>query len=259
VKAIKETDFIISLIYQLLPQYINSNTVEYHEIVGNIVSNFFSIFVKTNQNEQGLTLFHQIQRSFDANVFDSSKAYSVYFAYQLRDYSSVEHLLNRFFIEFTSDSYQRSYDFCMFNYYKGLIFLSQEELYKASACFLACFKVTAQSNVYNHFHVDAIKRLYLLSHIVEPIYKNAITSLINQHKKLVTIKPVEPYAEFSSFIKTKQTSYKELDKIVKDNIAKFKSDKTNGLVKLVLKDFALQKIVEGIKPYKRIKIEYLIY
>ena len=55
----------------------------------------------------------------------------------------------------------------------------------------------------------------------------------------------------------KTNSYKDVEKFVKDNTSKFKADKTNGLLKLCVKEFGLGKIQNVLKSYKRIRLEKL--
>lgn len=124
-------------------------------------------------------------------------------------------------------------------------------------CFLACFKATVSNTVFNHFHIESTKRLALLCHLVPVIYKTSITQFISGNKKLFLIKPLEVYGDLNKMFNGKTHSYKDVEKFVKDNTSKFKSDKTNGLLKLALKEYGLTKIQNVLKSYKRIRLEKL--
>lgn len=115
-----------------------------------------------------------------------------------------------------------------------------------------------QQHIYTFFHVEAMKRLILLSHIVEPAYKAIIQHTISANKKLIHTKPFETYIDFNKLMTNKVFSYKDIEKYVKDSTAKFKVDKTNGLVKICLKECAFAKIEHTLKAYKRIRLEKLV-
>jgi len=145
----------------------------------------------------------------------------------------------------------------MLNFFKGIIFLSQQKFYEASIAFLINFKVNVNNNVYNSFQLESFKRLSLLANIIDPIYRANITNVINQNKTLLYIKPSEIYHDFSKIFNNKSNGFKDVEKFVKENMNKFKIDKTYGLAKLSLKEFGLNKISNLLKSYKKIKIDKL--
>lgn len=53
---------------------------------------------------------------------------------------------------------------------------------------------------YNHFQLESLKRLALISNLVDPIHKTQISSFINQHKKLNQIQPMDKYMEMNRII-----------------------------------------------------------
>lgn len=108
-------------------------------------------------------------------------------------------------------------------------------MYKASICFLTTFKVTYHPPIFNHFQVDSIKRLIPLSFLLDNVYKNNITTLLNNNKKLCSIQPLEKYMEmlktfnnvYIEILNIKRiTSYRDIEKFVRDNNAFFKREKT---------------------------------
>lgn len=90
----------------------------------NIMREMFAHLNKPNRYRKGLEFFSGVASLVDANVFSNTKAYAIYFAYQLKSYENVKHIRDTFFIELRSDGYKDAYDFTMMNFYKGLIYLA---------------------------------------------------------------------------------------------------------------------------------------
>jgi hypothetical protein len=83
------------------------------------------MFNNKNRYDLGYELFSLMNRLYEEdNIFTNTKAYLIYFAYHIKNYEGdAGKILNTFFIELKSTAYKNSYDFCMMNFYKGLIFL----------------------------------------------------------------------------------------------------------------------------------------
>lgn len=65
---------------------------------------------------------------------------------------------------------------------------------------MTTFKAIPSNGVFNHFHIESLKRLLLITHLLDPVYKNTITNLLNQHKKVLTIKPLDVYNEITKLL-----------------------------------------------------------
>ena len=52
--------------------------------------------------------------------------------------------------------------------------------------------------VYNHFQIDSMKRLIILSFLAEPSLKQLISNVISNNKKLLLINPLEVYLEIKN-------------------------------------------------------------
>lgn len=102
----------------------NISTTFYYN--SNILREIFNIYNRINKNLEGFENFLTIANQFDERLFHPSKAYAVYFAYQLKSYDRINQILNSYYIYTKSEGYNDSLDFCMFNFYKGLIFLSKQ-------------------------------------------------------------------------------------------------------------------------------------
>lgn len=104
--------------------YISPETVHKQYLVSQIMREMFDILNRTNLHQVALDLFSRVASFHDQNVFTNSKAYAVYAAYQLKVYDSVQKIIDTFFIDIKNEYYKECFDFCMLNFYKGLIFLA---------------------------------------------------------------------------------------------------------------------------------------
>jgi hypothetical protein len=92
----------------------------------------FEVFNRSKLIVGGYSFFSHFLEIGNSKEFDNSKAYTLYYAYQLRNYKDVKSLLDNFFIELKSKKYLDYIDFVIFNYYKGMVFLSQQVNIKLS-------------------------------------------------------------------------------------------------------------------------------
>jgi hypothetical protein len=118
-------------------------------------------------------------------------------------------------------------------------------------------KVFPSNNLLTNFHIESLKRLILLAHLLDANYKNQIFSLTNYFKRWYTIKPTESYGEIHKILSNKNSSIKDLEKFISEHQSKFKADKTFGLVKLCREEFILNKIIYVLNAYRRIRLENL--
>jgi hypothetical protein len=84
-----------------------------------------SMLLKGTEIQAYYNIFANLSNNYPVNEFAPCKTYALYYAYQLKNYSLVEKILNNFFIYLDSNDYDNFVDFITLNYYKGLVFLSQ--------------------------------------------------------------------------------------------------------------------------------------
>lgn len=116
-------------------------------------------------------------------------------------------------------------------------------------------KVRVQGGLYNAYQMESVRRLILLSYLVDSNVKKAITETLTNHKILMFIKPISIYDEFNKILTGKNPSYKEVEKFFNDHKPRFKDHKTKGLVKLCIREFIFNKLNTALKTYRRIRIE----
>ena len=80
--------------------------------------------------EQGFTFFSSLNSKVTSvKYFVNSFAYEIFFSYQLKKFSTIERFMNSHSTEMVTSKYWESYDFCLFHFYRGLIFLSRRVNY----------------------------------------------------------------------------------------------------------------------------------
>lgn len=247
----------IEIFINLINTYLNTIECTRYHLSNLIFRYLFDLLINYNRNELGLEIFTSLSNHYEINLFNNSKAYAIYFSYQLKTYDRVEKILDNFFIEFKSNDYSEAKDFSLINFYKGLIFLSKKEFVKASMSFMSCMKVIPSNNVLTYFHVESLKRLILLGPLLDSNYTNQIFSLTNHFKRWYTIKPTESYGDIHKILSNKNSSIKDLEKFINEHQSKFKADKIYGLVKLCKDEFIINKIINVLISYTRIRLEKL--
>lgn len=106
--------------------YITPQAYEdYYNLTSNILRQIFNFINNSDRYEMGYNFFNTFSNLNESNKFTNAKAYALYFAYQDKSFYAIKDILNAYHIEFRSRNYDESYDFCMMNFYKGLIHLSQ--------------------------------------------------------------------------------------------------------------------------------------
>ncbi len=115
-----------STILPIASFYLLSPSAKNHRNdVAKITNILFKILNKLNKYSYACNLFLNLNKSVEENIFVNTKAYVVYYAYQNRNYTQISELLNNFNIELVSSHYNDHVDYCMFQFYRGLIALSQ--------------------------------------------------------------------------------------------------------------------------------------
>jgi hypothetical protein len=120
-------DELIPLYSEIISLYTNDATIS-SDKDGYVIAMhrcFNSMICKMNDPTIPLNIFSQLATSYPENEFATCKAYAIYNAYQIKNYSKVEAILGNFYIYLNSKDYSDYVDFITMNYFKGLIFLSQ--------------------------------------------------------------------------------------------------------------------------------------
>jgi hypothetical protein len=107
----------------LVNLYSNSETCKKYYVFSLIFRQIFEKLCRENNYNLGFQFFLKISENYEKNQFNNSKAYSVYFAYQLKSYEKIEDIMNTIYFEIKND-YKDWKDFYLMNFYKGLIFLT---------------------------------------------------------------------------------------------------------------------------------------
>ena len=116
------SDLFLNLCRLYLYQHSNIDPI----LTSSVFRSLFKHLNNFKKYQEGYVFFSRVSEILNKNIFFNAQAYTVYFAYQLKQYDLIENTLNTLLIQFQSESYGSAYDFCMLNFYKGLILLSMK-------------------------------------------------------------------------------------------------------------------------------------
>jgi hypothetical protein len=127
-KANKEnTDAIKKLVEiyytpHIMENYIKSNSSDV-SIPLKMIFNFNKI---PSNHEEGFNFFKRLNEKVTCiKNFNNSFAYELYFAYQLKRFTSVERFVDLHSCDMASNKYSEATDFLLYNYFRGLILLGR--------------------------------------------------------------------------------------------------------------------------------------
>ena len=120
--AMEKLKILVELYYSphILEQYIKDNVGDV-TIPLKIIFNFH----KSPTNfEEGYKFFVSFNKRISSvKYFVNSFAYELFFAYQLKRFETVERFFTSHSCEMISRKYSEGSDYCLFNYYRGLVLL----------------------------------------------------------------------------------------------------------------------------------------
>jgi hypothetical protein len=129
--GLKKNSQVYDLLKRAVLNYFNENILESYakdrnREVSYCLSECFNTFKMAKTYEEGLTFFRKInERISHEKYFVNSFAFELYFAYQVKKFETVERYLTSHSCEMMGEKYSESNDYCLFNFYRGLIFLSR--------------------------------------------------------------------------------------------------------------------------------------
>jgi len=211
--------------------YFNELTLKNYPIIAEkFLHNLFHNFaIKIQDLDLEMVEFYtKVDLLYDKRDFSPAKAILCYYAYKTRNYKIAELVLNEFAIILQSEQYNQHYDFCMMNYYKGIIFLSQENFNSAALCFILCMSSKSQMSIqdYTYHQLEALRRLVLLINLVSSDIKKDLLNTLNLHDVSLLIKPNEHYLMMKVISTNPKSTYDDFLKIENDYAAGFHTDKT---------------------------------
>ena len=120
------TDIVLPLTSSFL---ISSDSNLFRKEVSKITHYLFKILNKKENISYAFKLFNQINKNYNKNTFINTKAYCIYYAYQVKNYSEVNDLLSIFSVELDSKNYDDHVDYSMYHFFLGLIALSERVIW----------------------------------------------------------------------------------------------------------------------------------
>lgn len=210
--------------------YYSENTFKNYPIVSeNYVHNLFHSFMIKNEVDQDyIDFLKKVNQQYEKKAFCSAKAFLCYYAYKTKDFKMCESILNELAISLDSDNYNKHFDYVLMNYYKGIIFLSQEKYNDAAICFMLCLhsRSNHMRSEYTYHQLESVRRLTLLISLVTGDLRKDVLQCLSINDATLLIKPMEPYLIMKTLSNNSKSTYEEFMKIGKDYKKNLKEDNT---------------------------------
>ena len=209
-----------------------------------------------NMKSFGKKYFLQFKNLLTSLKFECIKAYILYFSYHLNDFEEIDEILNQIIIKTDFVDRNESLDFNLYCFYKGNIFLIKKNYNLAAFSYLCSLVhlLNSHENCVDDAQINMIKRLCLLSQIVDFEIKKMIVDVFYKFSKLKMYNEVNKYIEITIDNNENEKNFENFFENKKND---FNKNKISGLAKIALNEYYLNKVKKQLKYYNRIKLTKL--
>lgn len=247
----EQFDKLIPIIQKLITK---ESISESKDICNDIFREIFFVYSSVMNYKDGYNFFKQFINYEPRSTFSVSRGYFLYFAYQMKDFSEVDDILNSIVVEANCNSQLSSNDFSLYCLYKGLIHLAREE-YVMSAFSFCCCLVNGKPgpvNFINCMQIEAIKRLFFLVFLVDGEFTPLILSVFERYEIL------KSSSKFSPFFELKLScGCDKFEEWINGKKTYLKSNELFGIAKKALWEVRFRAVESVLSKYKRIKLSKL--
>jgi hypothetical protein len=210
--------------------YTKEAVANYLDVTETFLNQIFHSFLIKNPKylQEAFNLLVFSNSLFSENKFNVAKAYLCVYAYLFRDYSLAKSVTDVLVIQLSSDKYIEHFDYCLMNFYKGLIYLSLEKINDAAVVFLLSLSIYPSNlthQTYNINQLESVKRLILIYPVVSADLQKLISTSLENNDALLCIKPMENYANIKNVTFNLKSSYEDYMKILSQFKQLLESDK----------------------------------
>lgn len=235
--------------------------------VGKLLRCYFKHFAsKTSLHSNGLNFFSQFDFAIKNLEFNPIKNYLLYFAYQLNnlEHPLIKELLSQHLIKagiYDSGSYL---DFCMYCFYRGMIYIENKNFFMASYYFSVVldmgFNSVDKGIILNNFVQQMIKMLFFLKYLSdfnlsEVLFKEERIEGFSKDSFNTGDESIDKYLKR---IKADPLSLKDFQDFCKDYNDEIKNFKLLGLKNAAEDEIKFNIIKNYISDYKRIKLAKVV-
>lgn len=185
----------------------------------------------------------------------------MFFAYVTKNFEGIEDLLTQYVYATNYTTQAENRNFCLFCFYKGLIYLYKKDFTLATFSFLSCCqnKMNRGLILFDFLQFEAIKHLIFLYVLVDNELQSKIRDLFDRFSCLSGVEGLEKYiALFNSLkVKTKRDNHAELDSFIAENNKILEKDKLLGLANIALRELKFSCIKNILKKFSKITAKKL--
>jgi len=124
----KETIEILKKLVDLYytPYIFESSIKDVNQDISVPLKLIFNYYKTPTYYEEGYKFFTKLnEKVTSVKYFINSFAYELFYSYQLKRFNTIERFLDSHSTEMAKNKYDEASSFCLYNFYRGLIFLSR--------------------------------------------------------------------------------------------------------------------------------------
>ena len=259
----EKLEFLMSFKQELLKMITPENYDSLESEITGLLRKFF-IFYATYEEYyiEGLKFFSLFQNIIKKEQFNSIKAFIVYFAYQIKRYNSkeVKEIFSQSLINANIINNKIYLDFCMYCFYRGLLYLENKDFYMASyyycTAIISGFKGNHNNMKFiNGFTSQMIRSLCFLKYLTNFNIKESIYRETRYRKfddfELIDHQDI-PFC--LNFINKEKNDLKDFKEFVKEEEQNIKNCSLEGLKRAAEDEIIFGMLKNIFKVYKRIKM-----
>ena len=225
-----------------------------NDICNDIFRTYFMLFSNTMNYKDGYNFFKLFINLEPRSTFSAARGYFLYFAYQMKDFSEIDDIMNSIVVETNYKTQLASNDFSLYCLYKGLIHLAREEYVMAAFSFCCCLATgkSGRLNFMDCMQIEAVKRLFFLVYLVDEEFTPLIISVLEKYELL------KMSSKFSPFFDLKKNSgCDKFENWINGKKTFLKSNGLFGIAKKALWETRFRTVKSTLMKYKRIKLAKL--
>ena len=255
--------FLMSFKAELIKMITPDNYDTLERELTNLLRRFF-IFYATYEDYhiEGLKFFSLFPEIIKREQFNSIKAFLFYFAYQIKRYNTkeVKEILSQSLINANIITNKIYLDFCMYCFYRGMLYLEKKDFYMASYYYCSAVVSGFKNNLnniklVNGFTSQMIRSLCFLKYLTNFNIKGAIYRETRYQKfddfELIDHQDI-PYC--LNFLNKEKDDLKDFKDFIKEEEQNIKNCSLEGLKRAAEDELIFGILKKLLKVYKKIKM-----
>jgi len=256
-------EFLMSFKAELLRMITPDKFDVFEREISNLLRKFFVFYATYEEYHiEGLKFFSLFPEIIKREQFNSIKAFLFYFAYQIKRYNSkeVKEILSQSLISANIITNKTYLDFCMYCFYRGMLYLENKDFYMASYYYCTAVVSGFKSNInnaklVNGFTGQMIRSLCFLKYLTNFSIKGAIYRETRYQKyddfELIDHQDI-PYC--LNFLNKEKDDLKDFKDFVKEEEQNIKNCSLEGLKRAAEDEIIFAILKNLLKVYKKIKM-----